>query len=187
MSASLPRAMELKRLLSNIKKKSNQSMDHYLRDIKNLVDALASINSPVTEKAILQSTLQGLGPEYQFVTGTISLYPDSFPPDILHPRLMEAEQTVLHQHQDYSSPHQAFAAPLGTGQPGSSAPRGRGGCGRGGRVRGGRGRGGRNCRSSITHHQLLRCTPANPGRDLQGVLLSRDLLMTLLVNLLCPL
>ncbi|CAH9137000.1 unnamed protein product [Cuscuta epithymum] len=142
MSASLPRAMELKRLLSNTKKKPNQSMESYLRDIKNLTDALAATNSPVTDKELLQSTLSGLGPEYKFVTGTVSLFPESFPPDILHPRLMEAEQQVLHQQQqDASSLQQAFGAQVGAGQQGQGAAyRGRGHRGRGGR--GYRGRGG---------------------------------------------
>ncbi|CAH9089755.1 unnamed protein product [Cuscuta europaea] len=187
MSASLPRAMELKRLLSNIKKKSNQSMDHYLRDIKNLADALAAINSHVTEKELLQSTLQGLGPEYLFVTGTISLFPESFPPDILHLRLMEAEQTVLHPQQDYSSPHQAFAAPLGTGQSGPSAPRGRGSRGRDGRGRGGRDRGGRHGPQQYYAPPASTVHSSQSGpRPAEGALF-QDLLMTHLVNLLCPL
>ncbi|CAH9080062.1 unnamed protein product [Cuscuta epithymum] len=146
MSASLPRAMELKRLLSNTKKKENQSMEHYLRDIKNLADALATINSPVTDRELLQYTLSGLGPDYKFISGTISLFPESFPPDILHPRLMEAEQQVLYQRQQDNLPvQQAFGAQVGpaqhgqNGQPG--AYRGRGGRGRGGRGRGARGRG----------------------------------------------
>ncbi|CAH9053374.1 unnamed protein product [Cuscuta europaea] len=55
MSASLPRCMELKQLLSNMKKKDTQSMESYLREIKNLVDALAAINSPVSDKELNQS------------------------------------------------------------------------------------------------------------------------------------
>ncbi|CAH9134817.1 unnamed protein product [Cuscuta epithymum] len=83
MSASLPRCMELKRLLSTIKKKETQSMELYLRDIKNLVDPLAAINSPVSDKELLQSILAGLGPEYRSLVTTVSLFTDQFPFDIL--------------------------------------------------------------------------------------------------------
>ncbi|CAH9124291.1 unnamed protein product, partial [Cuscuta epithymum] len=146
MSASLPRAMELKRTLNSIKKKDNQSMEQYLLDIKNLADALAAINSPVTNRELLQSTLYGLGPEYEFVVGTISMFPDEFPPDILEHRLLEAEQRVLRQrHQESTNLQQAFGAQTGPGQQGQPgqphAYRGRGGRGRGARGRGGRGRG----------------------------------------------
>ncbi|CAH9085998.1 unnamed protein product [Cuscuta europaea] len=143
MSASLPRCMELKRQLTNLKKKENQSMEHYLQDIKNLVDALAAVNSPVSDKELLESILRGLGPEYESFVGTIMLFPDKFPFDVLQPRLMEAEQRVIfNRHHASTSLHQAFGAAVGNQphQP-AYAPRGRASRGRGGRGRGGRGRG----------------------------------------------
>ncbi|CAH9095413.1 unnamed protein product, partial [Cuscuta epithymum] len=144
MSASLPRSMELKRLLSTIKKKENQSMELYLREIKNIVDPLAAINSPVSDKELLEYILAGLGPEYKSLVTTVSLFPHAFPFDILQPRLMEEEQKVLSERQQQLSVgHQAFVAAAVSGQqPANYQPRGRGGRGRGGgRGRTGRGRG----------------------------------------------
>ncbi|CAH9125443.1 unnamed protein product [Cuscuta epithymum] len=144
MSASLPRSMELKRLLSTIKKKENQSMELYLREIKNIVDPLAAINSPVSDKELLEYILAGLGPEYKSFVTTVSLFPHQFPFDILQPRLMEEEQKVLSEHQQHLSVgHQAFvAAAAGEQPPANYSTRGRGGRGRaGGRGRTGRGRG----------------------------------------------
>ncbi|CAH9107989.1 unnamed protein product [Cuscuta epithymum] len=137
-SASLARSMTLRRLLSNMKKKENQSMENYLREIHLLVGELAAINSPVSHKEVLQTTFMGLGPEYESTMGTISLFPDQFPPDVLHRSLLEAEQSVLYLRQQNASPtYQAFAV-----QERGVAPRGgRGGRGRGGRGRAGRGRG----------------------------------------------
>ncbi|CAH9096903.1 unnamed protein product [Cuscuta epithymum] len=137
-SASLARAMTLRRLLSNVKKKENQSMENYLREIHALVSELATINSPVSDKEVLQTTLMGLGPEYESTMGTISLFPDNFPPDILHRSLLEAEQRVLYLRQQNTPPaYQAFGV-----QDRDRAPHGgRGGRGRGGRGRNGRGRG----------------------------------------------
>ncbi|CAH9098891.1 unnamed protein product [Cuscuta epithymum] len=142
MSASLPRCMELKRLLSSVKKKETQSMEVYLREIKNLVDALAAINSPVSDKELLQSILAGLGPDYKPLATTVSLFPEQFPFDILEPRLLEAEQQILSERQQQAViGHQAFAvAAAGGQQQAGYAARGRGGRGRG-RGRQGRGRG----------------------------------------------
>ncbi|CAH9076538.1 unnamed protein product [Cuscuta epithymum] len=144
MSASLPRCMELKRQLNNLKKRENQSMDHYLRDIKNLIDALAAVNSPVSAKELLESTLRGLGPEYESLVGTIMLFPEQFPFEILQPRLMEAEQRVLFNRQQASQIQPAFAAVEQQPPQQPYAPRGRGGRGRGGRSRGRGGRGRHN-------------------------------------------
>ncbi|CAH9072834.1 unnamed protein product [Cuscuta epithymum] len=142
MSASLPRCMELKRLLSSLKKKETQSMESYLREIKNLVDALAAINSPVSDKELLQSILAGLGPDYKSLVTTVSLFPEQFPFHILEPRLLEAEQQLLSERQQQAAiGHQAFAVAAAGGQPPAGyAARGRGGRGRG-RGRQGRGRG----------------------------------------------
>ncbi|CAH9145317.1 unnamed protein product [Cuscuta epithymum] len=137
-SASLARSMTLKRQLSNTKKKENHSMESYLREIHVLVGELAAINSPMSHKEVLQTTLMGLGPEYESTMGTISLFPDNFPPDILHRSLLEAEQRVLYLRQQTAPPaYQAF----GVQERGAAQRGGRGGRGRGGRGRTGRGRG----------------------------------------------
>ncbi|CAH9108519.1 unnamed protein product, partial [Cuscuta europaea] len=141
MSVSLPRCMELKQLLSSIKKKESQSMEFYLREIKNVVDALAAINSPVSDKEMLQAILAGLGTEYRSFVTSVSLFPDQFTYDILQPRLLDEEQRVLYERQQQpAAGHQAFAvAAAGGPPPAGYANRGRGGHGRG-RGRQGRGR-----------------------------------------------
>lgn len=158
MSASLARSMELKRLLSQIKKKPDQSIDNYLREIKVLVDTLATINCPVSLHDLLKSTIMGLGPEYESLFTTVSLFPQNFPFETLRNHLLEQEQRILYlQSQDQQPVHQAFGvqqvpqhgqqvAPPHQGAlpqqcpPGNSQRGGRG-RGRGGRGRGGRGRG----------------------------------------------
>ncbi|CAH9126696.1 unnamed protein product [Cuscuta epithymum] len=117
-------------------------MESYLREIKNLVDALAAINSPVSDKELLQSILAGLGPDYKSLVTTVSLFPEQFPFHILEPRLLEAEQQLLSERQQQAAiGHQAFAVAAAGGQPPAGyAARGRGGRGRG-RGRQGRGRG----------------------------------------------
>ncbi|CAH9140684.1 unnamed protein product [Cuscuta epithymum] len=169
MSASLARSMELKRLLSQLKKKPDQSMDNYLREIKILVDDLATINCPVPPREVLKTTIMGLGPEYESLFTTVSLFPQHFPFETLRNHLLELEQRVIYlRSQEQTSVHQAFDAhipqpgvqagqPHGNQQqsgqqsgaqqvqqrPPGSHQRGRGGRGRGGRGRGGRGRWGR--------------------------------------------
>ncbi|CAH9136427.1 unnamed protein product [Cuscuta epithymum] len=154
MAESIARAMELKRGLNNLKKKESQSMDEYLRDIKNLADSLNSINSPVTNRELLLATVQGLGPEYESLITSITLFPDNFTIDSLRPQLLALEQRALYlRSQNIHPGHQAFGAaeqaaaavqrPAGRG--GDQQFRGNGG-GRGyrgnsGRQRGHRGRG----------------------------------------------
>ncbi|CAH9091099.1 unnamed protein product [Cuscuta epithymum] len=111
MSASLARSMELKRLFSQIKKKPEQSMDRYLREIKSLFDDLATINCPASSRELLKITIMGLGPEYESLLTTVSLSPQNFPFETLRNHLLEQEQRVLYPgSQDSSSMHHAFAA-----------------------------------------------------------------------------
>ncbi|CAH9119034.1 unnamed protein product [Cuscuta europaea] len=76
MAASLARSMELKRLFTNIKKKENQSMEQYMREIQKIADALATINSPVSLKDLIEQTLLGLGSEYESIITTLSSFPE---------------------------------------------------------------------------------------------------------------
>ncbi|CAH9112677.1 unnamed protein product [Cuscuta europaea] len=117
MSVSLARSMELKRLFSQIKKKTDQSMDDYLREIKILVDDLAIINFPVPPREVLKTTIMGLGYEYESMFTTVSLFLDNFPFEKLHIHLLEQEQRVLYLRSGNSSIHQAFSA--ATSFPGS--------------------------------------------------------------------
>ncbi|CAH9130987.1 unnamed protein product [Cuscuta epithymum] len=148
MAESIARSIELKRMLNTLKKKESQSMDDYLHEIKNLADSLACINSAVSNRELLTATVQGLGKEYESLITTITLFPDSFTVDSLHPQLLALEQRALYlRSQNIHPGHQAFAAtdpavgPRPAGR-GGEQNRGYGGRGfRGGRPRGNRGRG----------------------------------------------
>lgn len=54
-SAILARAMDLKRLLMNLVKPETQQMDDFLRDVKNIADSLAAIQSAVSGMDLIQS------------------------------------------------------------------------------------------------------------------------------------
>ncbi|CAH9053256.1 unnamed protein product [Cuscuta epithymum] len=149
MAACVARSIELKRILSSLKKKDDQSMDDYLREIIVLTDSLNSINSPISNRELLQQTVAGLGHEYESVITSVTLFPDSFTFESLRPQLMALEQRALYLRTQNAHPgHQAFVAheqqpavrPPGRG---GSAARGNGGRGfrGGGRARGHRGRG----------------------------------------------
>ncbi|CAH9095552.1 unnamed protein product [Cuscuta europaea] len=146
MAACVARSMELKRLLSALKKKEDQSMDGYLREIIVLTDVLNAINSPVSNRELLQTTIEGLGPEYESVITSVTLFPDSFTLDTLRPQLMALEQHALFLRSHNSHPgHQAFATDFtAAAHPpdhGNAPSRGTGRGYRGGRARGHRGRG----------------------------------------------
>ncbi|XP_074302516.1 uncharacterized protein LOC141634121 isoform X2 [Silene latifolia] len=111
MSASMARSMELKRLLSNMSKDENQSMEHYLREIKLIVDSLAAINSPVSNQDLLQYVVQGLGSDYETLVTVITQFPGSITFDDLRARLLVQEQRVkfLKNQDNGVTSHQAFA------------------------------------------------------------------------------
>ncbi|CAH9126704.1 unnamed protein product [Cuscuta epithymum] len=149
MSASLARSMELKRQLTTSRKGLNQSMEHYLRDIKIIADNLASINDPVAPRELFKTILMGLGRDYESLITSVGLFPESFTFERLRNCLIEKEQTIQYMRTLEEPPQaQAFAVQAqATGQPpphGGQQQRGRGYRGRGGR--GQRGRGGRGQR-----------------------------------------
>ncbi|CAH9108873.1 unnamed protein product [Cuscuta epithymum] len=147
MSACISRSIELKRLLSHMKKKESQTMDQYLLEIKLLADSLAAINAPVSGRDQIEYAILGLGRRYESVLNNIDQLPGIPSLEDLRPILQAQEQRNLFFQAQESAPlQQAFAAPTapiarGGGQPrgGGVQPRGRGN--RGGRARGGRGRG----------------------------------------------
>ncbi|CAH9068763.1 unnamed protein product [Cuscuta epithymum] len=153
MSACFTRSIELKRALSHVKKKDNQTMDQYLLEIKITADNLATINSPVSNWDLIEYAIIGLGRDYESLITAINYFPGNATLENLRPILQAQEHHNNYlREQDALPTHQAFAAaqggpPAGPGRGG--APRGgggpRGGRGqRGGRrARGGRGRGGR--------------------------------------------
>ncbi|CAH9121537.1 unnamed protein product [Cuscuta epithymum] len=149
MSASLNRSLELKRMLSHMKKKPNVTMEQYVWEIKTIASSLASINSPVSNKELIQTTLLGLGRAYESLITNISLFPGQLTFDDLGTILVEQESRLEYlysQEADFGQP--AFAASSTSGGPQSGRgnfsgqQRGRGGRGPcGGRGRGGRDRG----------------------------------------------
>ncbi|CAH9089472.1 unnamed protein product [Cuscuta epithymum] len=110
MSASLARSMELKHMLNTIRKKPEQSMDSYLREIKILVDDLACINCPVSQLDMLKAIIIGLGKDYASMINTITLFPQHFPFETLPNHLIEIEQRDKYfNQQEASITHQVFA------------------------------------------------------------------------------
>ena len=63
--SSMALALELKRMLTNIRKRDSQPMDTYLREIKTIADNLASVNKPVSQSDLVHYTLMGLGRNYE--------------------------------------------------------------------------------------------------------------------------
>ncbi|CAH9090764.1 unnamed protein product, partial [Cuscuta epithymum] len=140
-SACLARSMELKRLLSHIKKKENQTIDQYLLEIKILADSLSLINSPVSNKDLIEYAINGLGPAYESLITAVTYFPGDATIESLRPILLAQEQrNILFSSQDPQITHQAFAAARG----GPPVDRGGAARGQGGRLHGNRGnRGGR--------------------------------------------
>ncbi|CAH9092004.1 unnamed protein product [Cuscuta europaea] len=150
MAASMARSMELKRMFSASKKKENQSIEQYMREIQKIADALATINSPVSMKDLLEQTLLRLGPDYESIITTLTTFPEGLTFDKLRTKFMEQEnrlrylraQETMHQPAAFAAqPAAPAVAPAPGGDPrgGNIFNRGRGR--RGGRGRGQRGRG----------------------------------------------
>ncbi|CAH9072618.1 unnamed protein product [Cuscuta epithymum] len=169
MSACLARSIELKRQLSHIKKKESQTIDQYLLEVKLLADNLNSINSPVSNRDVIEYTINGLGPDYESLISIISYIPGNATIESLRPVLLAQEQrNQFLRSQDMAPAHQAFAAapaapavPAGQNRGGAApAARGQGGRAPAGRgYRGGRGRGqrgrGRGYGVQFQHQQAV--------------------------------
>jgi len=65
--ANLARALDLKRILTNISLGSNQTMDCYLRLTKAIVDALDAIQFPISNFELIQLTIIGLPEDYHSI------------------------------------------------------------------------------------------------------------------------
>ncbi|CAH9145632.1 unnamed protein product [Cuscuta epithymum] len=141
MAASMARSMELKRMFNNTKKKENQTMEQYMREIQKITDALATINSPVSLKDIIEQTLLGLGPDYESIITTLTSIPEGLTFDKLRRWLVEQEQHILYLcSQEASSPAAFVAQPAASASPGHD-PRGGNQYNQGRGQRGQRGRG----------------------------------------------
>ncbi|CAH9114549.1 unnamed protein product [Cuscuta europaea] len=140
MNACRARSIEHKRQIYHIKKKESHTIDAYLLEIKLLVDALTAINSPVSNRDLLEYTIIGLGPEYESLLTIIDYLPGDLTLQKLRPILVALEQRNIYlRSQEPSMSHQAFSVAPNRG----GAARGQAGRHPGGRgIRGGqRGRG----------------------------------------------
>ena len=91
-TASLGRALDLKCMLTNVSKGSDQSMEDYLHHIKTFIDFLAAIQSPGFYLKLIQFTTFGLLPNYHTFVITYSMLPGSHTFDGLWPKLIFYEQ-----------------------------------------------------------------------------------------------
>ncbi|CAH9077041.1 unnamed protein product [Cuscuta europaea] len=66
-------------------------VDGSIQEIKILVDNLATINCSVPPREVLKTTIMGLGPEYESLFTTLSLFPQNFPFETLRNHLLELE------------------------------------------------------------------------------------------------
>ena len=71
--ASLARALNLKRMLTNISLGSDQTMDSYLRSIKPTADALAAIQNPISNLELILLATAGLPDDYGSFVSTFSM------------------------------------------------------------------------------------------------------------------
>ncbi|CAH9099356.1 unnamed protein product [Cuscuta europaea] len=168
MSASIARSMEVKRQLSTKKKKPGQTMDQYLREIKVAADSLALINSPVSDKELIEIALLGLDPEFESMLGGLSYMPSTFTFDQLGPILVKQGHRLQYMHgtDAAATHHQAFAAPGQLSGHSSGRPQQQQFTGRGGTPSRG-GRGGRGQRSQRGHRGRGRGYgyPGYPGQQ----------------------
>jgi len=71
--ASLTRALDLKHFFTNISLERNQSMDSYSHSVKTIADALAAIQSPISDLELIQLTTAGLPDDYDSFVTTYSM------------------------------------------------------------------------------------------------------------------
>jgi len=125
----MARALEVKRMLTNIRKFDLQSMDAYLREIKNIVDSLAAINCTVPSSDLVHYTLLGLGQEYETLVTTLTHVPMHLTFDDLCPRLLLQQQRLKAFKDTDESPisHPALAVHsppgLASSSPGTTSQR----------------------------------------------------------------
>lgn len=70
-SGSKTRVMQIRIQLANLKK-SNSSITDYFNRVKNLVDALSSIDIPLRDDEISSYMLVGLGEEYDSLVTSVT-------------------------------------------------------------------------------------------------------------------
>jgi len=86
--ASLARALDLKCMLTNITMGTDQTMESYFHSIKTIADALAVIQTPISDLELIQLTTIGLPTDYDSVVTTFSMLPTATLFDDLHSKLL---------------------------------------------------------------------------------------------------
>ena len=94
MHLSIARALELKRMLTNICKSDTQTMNAYLREIKFIINNLASVNSPISSTDLMHYILTGLVREYETLVTTLTHVPMQLSFDDLRLCLLLHEQRL---------------------------------------------------------------------------------------------
>ena len=88
MHSSMVRALELKRMLTNIRKSDTQTMDAYLCEIKSITDNLSLVTSSVSSTDLVHYTLMGLSQEYETLMTTLTPIPMQINFDDIHSCLL---------------------------------------------------------------------------------------------------
>jgi len=86
-------------------------METYLRSIKVIANTLAAINSPLSDKKLVQFTLFGLYRDYESLVTTTTYFGGNLTFHDLHDKLLLYEQCVLQLKKHANNPimHQALA------------------------------------------------------------------------------
>ena len=58
----MARALELKRMLTNVRKSDSQIIDAYLHEIKTIVNNLAPVNQPISPSDLVHYIVYTYGP-----------------------------------------------------------------------------------------------------------------------------
>ena len=124
LHSSMARALELKRMLTTVRESDYQSMDDYLRHIKNIADNIAVVNSPVPQSDLVHFALLGLGRDYETLVTTLTYVPMNLTFDDLQPRLLLHEQCLqtLKEMEDQRITHRALAISYSSSGTPTSAP-----------------------------------------------------------------
>ena len=92
---------------------TDQSMDAYLHSIKSIADALAAMQSTVSDLELIQLTTAGLPNDYDSFVMTFSMLPGATSFDDLLSKLLFYEQCLNFKKYRPSSVHQLFVTTTG--------------------------------------------------------------------------
>lgn len=121
-TASLARALDLRRTLSTLSKDPKQSMENCLRGIKHIAVSLASIRTLVPDFELVQLTLNGLDEDYHNLVTTLSYGTNLFTFDDLRSRLIQYEQRLqfLKSKELFQVRHPALATTVSSSESGKA-------------------------------------------------------------------